>query len=194
MVAFGGSVEMLHYEGLSYVWGDLQEWRLIQVNGCPFQVTLNLENAQRYLRLCSLTRVLWIDAICINQRDENEKAHQVRRMRQNYSNATRVLVWLGEASDDLGPDQELTNAMSFLAGSSLDNQAESVPFKTGVKKLLQKPWWSRMWVVQEVFAAEQPPLVGFKDMWIEWDMIEKMIQNLNRALKDDQLMDMPSNA
>ena len=182
------------YEALSYIWGDAKERRFIQVNGCPFQVTANLEFALRYLRLPSVTRVLWIDAICINQRDLSEKTCQVRRLRQNYFNAARVLVWSGEASDDLNPDQQLDDTMNFLADSGPDNQDEFFIYMSGVRKLLQKPWWSRMWVVQELFAAQQPPRVGFKQTWMEWNAVEKAVENLQQAIKHDLFADVPRNA
>ncbi|GAP87007.1 putative heterokaryon incompatibility protein [Rosellinia necatrix] len=95
------------YEALSYCWGDAADRRLVFCDGAPFPVTRNLETALRHLRRCGEgkgedggDRVLWVDAICINQNDLAERAHQVGLMRQIYETASRVVIWLGEAKDD----------------------------------------------------------------------------------------------
>lgn len=62
------------YEALSYCWGDASDKRLIFCHGKPFPVTQNLEDALRHLRQSEGDRVLWIDAICINQNDLIERA------------------------------------------------------------------------------------------------------------------------
>ncbi|KIW09132.1 uncharacterized protein PV09_00070 [Verruconis gallopava] len=90
----------LVYEALSYCWGDISKRLLIFCDGKPFLVSENLETALRHLRLEESERILWIDAICINQADYEERKHQVGMMRSIYSRAKRVLVWLGEAGED----------------------------------------------------------------------------------------------
>lgn len=62
------------YEAISYAWGQATDTRDINVNGSKRQVTRNLELALRYLRLPDNPRILWADAICINQLDDVEKA------------------------------------------------------------------------------------------------------------------------
>lgn len=87
------------YEALSYVWGNKNETSLILCNGKEFPVTNNLMLALCHLRQRFSTRTLRIDAICINQaEDENaikERNHQVMRMGEIYQNAERVVIWLG---------------------------------------------------------------------------------------------------
>jgi hypothetical protein len=67
-------------------------------------VTRNLKIALKYLRHADNARLLWIDAICINQEDLHERAEQVGYMRDIYGYATRAMVWLGEPGEnsDLG--------------------------------------------------------------------------------------------
>jgi hypothetical protein len=84
------------FEALSYVWGDLNDRLDIFVNNEVFAVTRNLYAALRRLRLPDKRRIVWIDAICINQKDNGEKSHQVQRMAQIYSDAAQVVVWLGD--------------------------------------------------------------------------------------------------
>src|SRR5271170_2412568 len=58
------------YEALSYVWGDPSITGQIQCNGAACPVTTNLATALRYLRLRDRERIMWVDAICINQQDD----------------------------------------------------------------------------------------------------------------------------
>src|SRR6186713_409366 len=71
------------YLALSYVWGDQSDPKTILVNGKPFKITQNLENALMDLEP-NIRLPIWIDAICINQNDEGEKGQQVARMREIY--------------------------------------------------------------------------------------------------------------
>jgi hypothetical protein len=110
------------YNALSYVWGDATQTKPIQLgyykssrpevvrNWSPdylpevncyetFQVTKNLENGLRYLRDRTLQRVLWVDAICINQSDIDERSLQVQEMGHIYRGAARVHIWLGSMSE-----------------------------------------------------------------------------------------------
>ena len=88
------------YEALSYVWGDAATLRPLQCGGPKnngiIYVTENCLSAIRRLRRETETRVVWIDAICINQRDLQERSAQVDLMPDIYSQAEDVLVYLGE--------------------------------------------------------------------------------------------------
>jgi Heterokaryon incompatibility protein (HET) len=89
----------VRYEALSYVWGSPKGDIPIQLEGRTFLVTENCEAAMRRLRRRTRSRILWIDAICINQRSNEEKNLQVNLMSDIYSNATRVIVWFGDCED-----------------------------------------------------------------------------------------------
>lgn len=88
------------YEALSYVWGEANDKLPIFVNGLRLDVTFNLRAALVQLRNHTLDHVLWIDALCIDQQNQAEKEHQIQVMAMIYSQAYRVLVWLGEAADN----------------------------------------------------------------------------------------------
>lgn len=98
------------YESISYHWGDLLQAKIISLDGKPFQVTSNLESALRHLRHeeQDLQRRVWVDAICINQRDTEERGQQVRQMFNIYNRAEQVVVWLGDGSSDR------TKALTFI--------------------------------------------------------------------------------
>ncbi|KAI0188672.1 heterokaryon incompatibility protein-domain-containing protein [Xylaria flabelliformis] len=83
-------------EALSYVWGEPTLDKAIKVDGKSFRVTANLSNILRSLRCQDVPRKIWIDAVCINQYDLDEKGHQVRLMRRIYSKAQRTTIWLGD--------------------------------------------------------------------------------------------------
>lgn len=98
------------YEALSYVWGSETNPRRIVVASGPeeaptekhsyLNVTRNLFEALQYLRRSDASRRLWIDAICINQKDIPERNEQVRHMRLIYTTAIHIVVWLGPAAQD----------------------------------------------------------------------------------------------
>jgi hypothetical protein len=88
------------FEALSYTWGDPSATVPIQVNGAELQITLNLFLALKRLRKEREERVLWVDAICIDQGNLTERAEQVPRMRSIFQRAERVVVWLGEATEE----------------------------------------------------------------------------------------------
>ncbi|KAJ3543656.1 hypothetical protein NM208_g3461 [Fusarium decemcellulare] len=110
------------YFALSYVWGDPVRCREIIVNGRRSSITSNLDIALRRLSGWFQandfvdddgTVSMWIDSICINQDDVTEKSSQVSKMGDIFSRATRVIAWLGEASDDSDAAME---CLRFLAG------------------------------------------------------------------------------
>ncbi|CAO2654062.1 Nn.00g107950.m01.CDS01 [Neocucurbitaria sp. VM-36] len=88
------------YTALSYVWGNAATPSKITVNGCEFPVTENLWVALRHLQYKHIAPAIWIDAICIDQKNEDEKNYQVPLMGRIYSNARKVLVWLGPGTED----------------------------------------------------------------------------------------------
>ena len=89
------------YEALSYTWGAASEGRSIVLNGsCTLPITDNLFRALRRLRWPLKWRLLWVDAICINEEDVRERSAQIAIMREIYQRAKAVIVWLGEPRAD----------------------------------------------------------------------------------------------
>ncbi|KAK3390618.1 heterokaryon incompatibility protein-domain-containing protein [Podospora didyma] len=111
---------------LSYAWGSRSDRVDIELNGEPFSITRNLHAALKRLRYRDKTRTLWVDAVCIDQADNNEKAVQVALMSDIYSRTARCLIWLGEEPDvpvpTVSPDQAqkvndlILETDKFLAG------------------------------------------------------------------------------
>lgn len=166
------------YEALSYTWGDSAQTRDISVNGSSFVVTENLFVVFQHIRFRSSPRVLWIDAICINQNDVTEKNSQLQQMRDIYKQAFEVLIWLGPESNTAA---EAIDFITFLPSYIIGlNPTESFPYDTpqkrshmidkmrevllsdmyhekglAVSKFFERPWWERVWVSQEFAMASK---------------------------------------
>lgn len=99
--------ETLQYEALSYCWatedGDDSKSQTIYCEGTRIHIIKNCEAALRRLRKGDEDRVLWIDAICINQSDDEERSSQVNMMAMIYKSAASVKIYLGEPSEDIDP-------------------------------------------------------------------------------------------
>ncbi|KAI0417841.1 heterokaryon incompatibility protein-domain-containing protein [Xylaria grammica] len=104
-------------KALSYVWGKRQDPKPIWVDGQLFQITGNLYEILLNLRRPSTSRVLWIDAICINQSDLEEKLHQVRLMGEIYSNARIVTIWLSGQTPGVNLTPDPYNSMAPFPSS-----------------------------------------------------------------------------
>lgn len=135
------------YEALSYVWGSEQKPRHIWIGARKLYITESLYAALLRLRNSSADRSLWVDAICINQKDDDkgsmqEKAIQVQRMANVYSKASRVRVWLGEAAD--GSDE----ALYCIADAGAAEDPSELPDDSlqSIRKLLARDWFMRIWV------------------------------------------------
>jgi hypothetical protein len=90
------------FEALSYTWGSAEIPTPIYVGttgNTTLSVTQNLAVALPYLRHKDKSRALWVDAICINQQDLEERSQQVQRMADIFTRGTRVIMWLGPAAD-----------------------------------------------------------------------------------------------
>lgn len=145
------------YEALSYVWGDAGATVDISLNGSPSPVTENLHAALLHLRNVCLERIIWVDAVCINQKDEEEKGRQIQYMASIYGYASSVVVWLGRSAD--GSDDALSS-IRVAASGGLNEQAEwndeaGTTFEEdadeNILSLLQRRWFRRIWVNAEHF-------------------------------------------
>ncbi|KAI8228459.1 Heterokaryon incompatibility protein 6, OR allele [Colletotrichum sp. SAR 10_86] len=99
--------EEASYSALSYVWGSSSGPQQIEINGQPFCVTQNLHDALQQLSRDGVDSWLWIDAICIQQSDLEEKTHQVGMMRDIFSNAAIVYIWLGPGTEETDQAMDL---------------------------------------------------------------------------------------
>lgn len=156
------------YEAVSYTWadekGDDTICRKIQCgHGDQFLgITKNCEAALLRLRKRDADRRLWVDAVCIDQSNVEERNHQVKNMIVIFRSALRVLVFLGERSPILG---RLVDHIS-------NDTAGQLPQVLDFISLFQSRWFHRVWVLQEVAVAKSVLVIyGTKQM--SWkDLIE----------------------
>lgn len=192
------------YIALSYVWGPQTPAHTIMIDGVPFRVGPNLYLALQQLRRSQRIRqgfMVWIDAICINQQDMDERSRQVARMRDIYASAWQVVSWLGEERDD---SNLAIDALRFLARLPAESgefeglhrlkrgidvrplfitwDSYESPFRKEVLKALlsffTRPYWRRMWILQEVAMArpKAPVLCGENCLsWTEFHRAARLI-------------------
>lgn len=87
------------FTALSYTWGPPVFEAAFTCNGHPKPITRSLEAALRRFRDTKKSIVLWVDQICINQDDNDEKVGQIKLMAHIYTRALNTVIWVGESSD-----------------------------------------------------------------------------------------------
>jgi hypothetical protein len=202
----------LKFQALSYAWGkgppkeciylqdlsvpsdgksvdDMMLLMAQQTKPRPFAVRSNLYQALRQLRSNVKEIWLWVDAICINQKDDTEKNHQIPKMPDIYGNAWTVTIWIGgsdnadQAEDamDFVPniiDLKLLDRLTMQEWCDVKTLQSWVAFV----RLLRRPWFSRRWVVQEVaFARRASIRCGSKI--ISWTDFADAIDLFTRKLE-----------
>ncbi|KAJ5062687.1 heterokaryon incompatibility protein-domain-containing protein, partial [Bipolaris maydis] len=94
------------FQAISYVWGDTTNKLSITVDGKYLAVTQNVVTGLQRLRATGETLALWLDAVCINQSDIHERSEQVQCMREIYSSADEVFIWLGYGRNLHSPSEQ----------------------------------------------------------------------------------------
>ncbi|KAI0534226.1 heterokaryon incompatibility protein-domain-containing protein, partial [Xylaria digitata] len=194
------------FTALSYVWGDPGKTEAIIVNDIRVLVPINLSQALSRIRYffheCDTEsgrgNLLWVDALCINQEDLNEKAHQVALMGDIYHSAAQVVAWLGDEDDytqlaiqtieeigaampaefSLGgvPCQTWLNAFPHVWSreEGLADKVFSRPLEA-VENFMKRPYWSRSWIVQEIVLARRDPLFMIGSRVLTYGVLEKLM-------------------
>ena len=182
------------YVALSYGWGDPKLTHSIILNGFPFSVTRTLYDFLLHFSKPGKENTnvpLWIDAICINQADLSERASQVKIMGSIYSLASSVKIWLGEASEDSALAMDFVKELRIFLlrppwrayeSSTLWDKPSTTPGSpnwTALKHLMERSWFSRIWVVQEVALAKSAEVMcGEKSL--TWETFSKAIEDADK--------------
>ncbi|KAH7077608.1 ankyrin repeat-containing domain protein [Paraphoma chrysanthemicola] len=148
------------YEALSYVWGSDERVECIVLNRKRFWVTDNLYSALKCLQLRDRDRYLWIDAICINQVDKREQGRQVQQMGKIFKLAERVLFWLGKATPEIIALMDVLNQPRKIGadcdlGQLTPDDNRWGDCRTGLRQLLNRQWFTRVWILQETAYAQE---------------------------------------
>ena len=174
----------------------------IEIDNHSVTIRKNLAIALRNLRTLETERMLWVDALCINQTDSDEKGWQVPRMHEIYSLADKVVVWLGEATElsDVAIDL-IQNAAAvyrkengielnevFKLGDTVEKLEGRTPqlsvedAQRSIIMLFQRTWWSRVWVIQEVVFSRSCTVMcgsrqpGWQDFVDSFDLIALVLR------------------
>lgn len=154
---------------MSYVWGDKSKRSSVILNNGRLSVAASSEAAIRRMRLPDRDRVLWIDAVCIDQANNSDRSQQVIHMREIYGCGVRNLVYLGE--DNEGVKQALedierlledmrdeTNGFRGVVETLCESDGRGRTSPTPLKARVQdwknlahfysNAWFSRLWIVQ----------------------------------------------
>jgi Heterokaryon incompatibility protein (HET) len=152
------------YEALSYAWGPQAKPTSVLLNQVPYLITQNLFEALQQLRYPEKDRMVWIDALAINQSDNSERGHQVKGMSQIYAKAEQVLVWLGigdmdtRYAMDLLKEDPTTYATRFppiMSYAEMIDNKDKTNVMLAMLHFSQINYWKRLWVTQEVASARK---------------------------------------
>lgn len=194
------------YEALSYVWGPEVSRHIITVVEGDYaanalssvkipqhslQIRGNLCSALKHLRFENDIRHLWVDAICIDQSNIDERNHEVLRMGDIYRLAYRVIIWLGDRSEGtksafsemkrIGKQVMVNNSAALFCSpqgdydrvvhvSSTIKRLEMDTIHT-IRGLLSRPYFNRLWVWQEVRSSSLRAIVHCGEEHIHWPML-----------------------
>lgn len=196
------------YETVSYAWGEKDDRAIIKVDGIDIGIPRNLSIALWYLRQQSTPVRLWADAICINQEDAEEKAHQVSIMGDIFHSCLSTYIWLGTPFDTdnatelrehqvdpfhlvshFARDEHLYSLPCFegkgLKGSNVFiDHADFDNVWSSFTETLQKPWWSRLWCVQECLLSTSSLQVVLGHWRVPWNTVQLCERNYRRHLAD----------
>jgi hypothetical protein len=195
------------YEALSYAWGSEEDLVVIQIGKGTLSVRKNLADALQHLRYPDRPRTLWIDAICVNQQDLDERSQQVQRMAGIYIRAQCVVVWLGlEAEDSSWALRTLNRIGLMIDPDWLDDSIKSsdearavgelhwadrnafMPYKNRelnpVHRLLERAWFERLWVQQEIGLATNAVLMCGVES-IPWSRFQNAVFYLRAKVRSN---------
>ncbi len=197
-----GEGTKLSYEAVSWCWGRGKSDQLLRIHESDkvyaFYISKNLKSALWALRKNDEVRQLWIDAICIDQKNAKERNEQVPKMDKIYGNACSVCIWLGE------PDDQSKLAMDFIKNQVLsiwgfdkliENRKMAQQWAAFIT-LMKRPWFSRRWVVQEIALSpsggtiycgkDEVPWQDFADAVSLFVEVESATHRLSDVMKRDE--------
>jgi heterokaryon incompatibility protein (HET) len=188
IIHHNSKTEFRYYEALSYSWGvpqltrkiqcGVKEKKYVSVTENAYQALLRLRNPER-------PRDIWIDAVCIDQQNIAERNHQVGLMTKIYESASSTVVFVGE------PDEESNVAMRFLTKYSNAKALASAKNPSvlliscqeiaAMNIFLDRPWFNRIWVLQEVLLAKDAYVLcgRYKVPWL--NLMQACLEFMNSS-------------
>ncbi|KAI8317499.1 Heterokaryon incompatibility protein 6, OR allele [Colletotrichum sp. SAR11_240] len=173
-------VTPISYTALSYTWGEPIFDAMIKCDGHEKAITKSLESALLHFRREDESVVLWIDQICIDQDNKDEKGQQIPLMSRIYQRATNTAIWLGEASEGSDVAIKLLEEVNIRLQFTTEDDIDPKEFErrrlpepkskdwSALWDLLSRPWFTRVWIIQEVILSRDP-WVACGDSLITWE-------------------------
>lgn len=207
------------YEAISYAWGTKEDPKKLYIipekealydlrrkmaptrydDSEYIAITANLHSALRRFRRPNAIRLLWADAVCLNQENAEEKSHQIPNIREIYTKASNVLVWLGGAGTEAGTCMDFLDQLSkkiirqkveFLSPQDLAKMVDESLDETfhhrrfdALERFfhpINRPWFLRRWVIQEVGAVRDALVYCGPHEPIRWSKFAFAIEMLNQ--------------
>ncbi|OBS19718.1 hypothetical protein FPOA_11442 [Fusarium poae] len=151
------------YVAVSYTWGDVGDTKNIDIEGSRVPITVNLYGALEALRQRQSSVLVWADALCVDQKNTEERSHHVQLIHQIYANAAFVAIWLGPEDNDSTRAIELLSKLAPPASQATPDQEVSRILAEGAENgdllaavsLFGRDYWKRLWISQEIFHAKR---------------------------------------
>jgi len=190
----------IEYEALSWCWGRADSDCAVSVRKgnevYKMSVRRDLALALTYLRHQDKTRILWIDAICIDQENDVERNQQVQMMSRIYTRAANVCIWLGQQDSESEVafkfiKEEITHLKDF---DSISSDKDYGSKWQALMVLMQREWFSRRWVVQELSLANKaeiwcgPDSMPWKEFAVAVELfveVESATHRLSEVIQKD---------
>jgi hypothetical protein len=176
------------YTALSYTWGAPSFDGDIECDGHDKAITKSLEAALRNFRKRDQSVVMWIDQICINQENNEEKEQQIPLMAKIYQHALNTVIWLGGSSpgsdsaiqllDDISVRLQFTESINPVDFDRIFLPKPDSEIWHALWNLLSRPWFTRLWIIQEVIRSRDP-WVACGDSLITWDVLGSACMHLS---------------
>lgn len=168
------------YYALSYVWGHEQPVHKMYVNHARKFVQPNLYHVLQRIRPRQGQYNIWVDSLCINQLDLDERATQVEHMSTIYGNAAGVLIWLGEGDSTSKLALDFVSEIQEKSFRWADDWWTHRGF-AALSQILERPWFRRGWVLQEA-AFSKNSLIRCGDSEVHMDHFSNAIYAIKGRL------------
>lgn len=177
----------IEYVAVSYNWGTgLRPFKL-DISGKSIPMTASLYFAlSRLMRVRKRPDWLWVDAVSINQEDQNEKASQIEMLHDIFQRAAEILAWIGNAEDKSKLAIETIIGLARAQQSGVEGRLDlgrDLERCAAINALIARPWFRRTWIVQEVvFANNLEIFCGSSS--ITWDRFQLGVEVYANLAKD----------
>ena len=196
------------YDALSYCWGSQDRGRPIFCDTASYSITPNLESALKRLRAPDVARNLWIDQLCIDQDSLQEKEQQLELMADIFRQSRKLLIWLGDDGDDsrkayktieclLRLDPTASHGIKNVNKDATQQMQRSIALDQlkshglpgrkdacwqELRSFLSRPWFSRIWTIQEAAVATDTEFLWGKESLLSWKSMISVIVSIREHL------------